>query len=199
MPEDKQADTKAQGGKPFMFNEAKLPVGYPPPGPVGQVMVKTYPAYRAAIVREDSSSGRNMDNAFGKLFNHIKQNQIAMTAPVEMQYQPATPSDAANEQTQGRFVNMMFLYRDPQMGQVGPQGEVEVIDVPAQMVVSIGVRGGYREKNVQEPLAKLQAWLETHADQYRVAGPPRYLGYNSPFVPSFLRFSEVQIPVERVE
>lgn len=32
--------------RPFMFKEAKLPVGYPPPGPVGEVIVKEYPAYR---------------------------------------------------------------------------------------------------------------------------------------------------------
>ena len=32
-----------------------------------------------------------------------------------------------------------------------------------------------------------------------VVGPPRYLAYNSPFVPGFLKFGEVQLPVANIE
>ena len=35
---------------PFMIREASLPVGFPPPGPVDQVILKEYPTYRAARV-----------------------------------------------------------------------------------------------------------------------------------------------------
>ena len=44
--------------RPMMISEAKLPVGFPPPGPVGAVIVKTYPAHRLARVRAE----RNNDN-----------------------------------------------------------------------------------------------------------------------------------------
>ena len=33
----------------------------------------------------------------------------------------------------------------------------------------------------------------------RVVGPPRYLAHNSPFVPGFLKFGEVQLPVANFE
>ena len=29
--------------RPFMFKEAKLPAGFPAPGPVGEIIVKEYP------------------------------------------------------------------------------------------------------------------------------------------------------------
>ena len=68
--------------KPMMISEAKLPEGFPGPGPVGEVITKTYPAHRLARVR---SGGPGNDGSFMKLFRHIERNEIAMTAPVEME------------------------------------------------------------------------------------------------------------------
>jgi len=61
---------------------------------------------------------------------------------------------------------------------------------------SVGVRGGYNAKNYERGLAALEAWAVAQ-DEWRVVGAPRYLGYNSPFVPRFARYAEVQAPVER--
>jgi hypothetical protein len=47
-------------------------------------------------------------------------------------------------------------------------------------------------------LPQLQRWLADNAGSYRAAGPPRFLGYNSPFVPSFWKLGELQIPIEAV-
>lgn len=41
-----------------------------------------------------------------------------------------------------------------------------------------------------------RAWLTEHPE-WTAAGPPRSLAYNSPFVPGFVKYSEVQIPVAR--
>ena len=73
-----------------MISEAKLPAGFPPPGPVGDVIVKTYPAHRLARTSSDAAGGDN--RMFMKLFGHIKRNDIAMTAPVTMDWSgdPAT-------------------------------------------------------------------------------------------------------------
>jgi len=61
---------------PMMFREAKLPKDFPPPGPVGEVIVKQYPPYRAAWTTAPAGS-RNASNAmFRPLFNHIKKNDI---------------------------------------------------------------------------------------------------------------------------
>lgn len=177
----------------WLIREAKLPEGFPPPGPTGRVTLKHYPAYRAAFaVPGQEAPAQN--RLFQRLFNHIQRQNIAMTAPVEMTFSPS-------EATLGE-VNMMamaFLYRSLDQGTVGQDRDVVVRDVPAQTVLSVGVRGSYRGRHLDAALAKLRAHLETHPGRYELAGPPRVLGYNSPFVPPFLRYSEVQVPVRVID
>ncbi|MBM4010312.1 MAG: ABC transporter substrate-binding protein [Planctomycetes bacterium] len=174
--------------KPMMISEAKLPAGFPAPGPVGEVLTKTYPAHRLARVR----SGGGGDGSFMKLFRHIERNEIAMTAPVEMEMAVA---DGAG--TAAGTVSMAFLYGSPDTGTPGPDPadpNVVVEDVPETTVVSLGVRGSYREDRFTEFTGKLEAWLAGHPE-WVAAGPPRTLAYNSPFVPGMLKYAEVQIPI----
>ena len=192
--------------QPFLFREAKLPQAFPPPSPVGEVVIQNYPPARLARVRavEAGRSGSPND-MFGPLFNHIKRNDIAMTAPVEIEYAAAssTPLDgSAQGPTQRRSASMAFVYADPSLGRAGPDpadGRVVVEDVPALTVLSVGMRGGYTERNLAAGLEKLEAWMAANPGRLRAVGPPRYLAYNSPFVPGFLKFGEVQLPVERSE
>lgn len=175
--------------KPMMISEAKLPAGFPGPGPVGDVIVKTYPAHRLARVR---STGRGGDGSFMKLFRHIERNEIAMTAPVEMEMATDDRGRAEADTT-----SMAFLYGSPETGTAGPDPadpDVLVEDVPELTVVSLGVRGSYQEKRFVEFTGKLEAWLAEHPE-WVAAGPPRTLAYNSPFVPGVLKYAEVQIPV----
>lgn len=196
--------------------EAPLPEGWPTLTPVGEVEVKDYPATRAAIVTQNPQSDTEAtetadtqtatdqsaptdtpkdgtDSMFMTLFNHIKSHEIAMTAPVDMGYREADPTqpDAAPEQ-----VSMAFLYRHTDQGTAGPDGEVTVTDAPARTYASIGVRGKYTDERFAEHLKTLDAWLVEHADTWTPDGPPRYLGYNSPFIPGFIRYGEVQRPVK---
>ncbi|MCE9591908.1 MAG: heme-binding protein [Planctomycetes bacterium] len=201
------AETQAPMKAPFAINEANLPRGFPAPGPVGAVIVKNYPAYRAAVVRQDRAQNERAQQSsmFGVLFKHIKKNGITMTAPVEMTYEsstelienttPATKPASATPSS-SRPVAMAFLYGQPEWGKPGADGAVDVVDVPAMTVVSVGVRGNYNTKNFDSALSKLTAYLSDKAGLYQAVGPPRYLGYNSPFVPWFLRIGEVQIPVK---
>lgn len=169
--------------------EAPLPDGFPAPAAVGKVTVKAYPAYRLA--RTPMTGGdKGQDGSFWVLFNHIKANDIAMTAPVEMSY--ARPADAGAKPV---AKSMAFLYRTPSLGKVGEQGKVDVVDVPATTVVSVGVRGSYDDDRMATALAKIDRWLDGHKE-YRKAGEPRYLGYNSPMVLPWQRYGEVQVPVE---
>ncbi|HEX8916754.1 MAG TPA: heme-binding protein [Humisphaera sp.] len=190
---------------PWMFREASLPAGFPAVGPVDEVIVKRYPAYRAARVTAADAAGTKGAGAkdggeknpaaadakasdgsmFRMLFDHIKRNDIEMTAPVEMTY--AADGD--------RPVDMAFLYGQPTWGQPGADGNVRVADLPPVTVVSVTVRGSYSAKTVAETVGKLRAYVAARPTEWEVAGPPRLLGYNSPFVPWFLRVSEVQLPV----
>ena len=92
---------------------------------------------------------------------------------------------------------MAFLYGKASIGAAGADPDdpaVVVEDVPETTVVSIGLRGGYDEATLDRGVEKLQAFLAEHPE-WTPAGPPRSLAYNSPFVPSFAKYSEAQIPV----
>jgi hypothetical protein len=162
------------------IKEAEMPRGFPDYTPVGQIEVKKYPEYRKATA---SGVGE-----FWTLFRHIKQNDVAMTAPVEMDY-----GDPHAEKSTER--SMSFLYGSRDLGAVGKEGGVEVTDVPAMTVVSIGCRGSRTPAAIQAAKEKLLAYLADKTDQYAIAGPMRVMGYNSPFVPRDKNFFEVQVPV----
>lgn len=160
--------------------EAPLPEGFPTYTPVGQIEVKQYPAYRKA-----EASGRL---AFGTLFEHISSAGISMTAPVEMTFE----TEGAPI---GRERSMAFLYGEKSTGAPGKQGKVEVLDVPAATVVSIGLRGARTEAMLVEAEQRLRKWIEENKSRYEQSGPVRVMGYNSPFIPRDRQFFELQIPV----
>jgi hypothetical protein len=165
--------------------EAELPAGFPEPSVPGLVRVKRYPTARMARVSADDS-GRN--SMFMELFRHIERNEIAMTAPVDM----------ALEDGDGARAHMAFYYGSTGIGRPGAEGSVEVLDAEPITVVSVGVRGGYSEANFREALARLETWLTARGGRFTRDGEPRVLAYNSPFVPWFLKYSEVQIPVREL-
>ena len=175
--------TRAGDGEFRPTVEADMPEDFPSLMPVGKIGIKEYPAYRKA--EADASRGR----AFWTLFSHIKQNGVAMTAPVEMTY---ADRNASREGT------MAFLYGKADIGRVGTQGNVNVIDVPALVVVSTGVRGARTEESVAKAEARVNAWLEDNRDRYSTAGPMRVMAYNSPFVPRNKNYFEVEIPIHPV-
>ena len=171
------------------IGEAKQPAGFPEWTPLHVIEVKKYPEYRMAEVQMKDSE----DRSFWMLFNHIKRNEIAMTAPVEIGY------DSSKENADE--ASMAFLYRDQELGKLGnDQADSNVIvkDVPAMQVVSIGCRGNMNEQEVKAAREKLEEWLDAHPD-YKISANLRKLGYNSPMIPSFMRYYEVQLPVELVK
>lgn len=164
------------------LSESPLPEGFPKTTPVGELRVQNYPSYRMAKTEMTFIEGR----AFWTLFNHIKGREIAMTAPVEMTY------DAGQAP---KKTSMAFMYRSTQQGTTGKDGSVEIIDIPAQLAVSIGVRGDATKERVSSAKQRLDAWLQANAAQYEAIGPLRVMAYNSPFVADAKKFTEVQIPV----
>lgn len=176
---------KAYDESPSIFNEAPTPEGWPALTPVDEIRVKTYPTYRAAFITADEDNASS-SGLFRPLFNHIKREEIAMTAPVAMTYND-----------QGQQQSMAFLYRTADMGTAGSDTKdprIKIQDMPAQTVVSIGLKGSYSHSRYERSVEKLEAWLKDNPG-YEADGEPRYLGYNSPFVPGPLQYGEVQIPV----
>ena len=163
------------------LHEAPVPEGFPAPTPIHEVELKRYPAYRMATT---TSIG-----AFGRLFRHIQTNDIPMTAPVEMTFE--------QDSERPKEVAMAFLYESVEQGATGPGRGVDVVDVPARNVVSIGMRGRLRNDRIASAAAILEAWVQARPD-LEPDGSLRVFGYNSPMVPAARKLSEVQLPVRRV-
>jgi len=163
------------------IKEANMPEGFPAPAGVGEIVVKQYPAYRKAETAHGPRGG------FWTLFQHIKRNDVAMTAPVEMAYR--------TDVEQPTPTTMAFLYGSQDLGSAGQQGRVSVADVPAMTTVSVGVRGPRTTEAVQQALAQLEQWMQENAERFEASGSPRVMAYNSPFVPRRNNFFEVEIPL----
>ena len=176
-----------QSGKVVYFHEAELPQGWPLLTEVGVVEVKEYPQYREAVVTKNNGAGgdEKMGSMFGTLFSHISKNDIPMTSPVEMEY---------SQQDSRAMTSMAFLYRTSETGTLGNDGQVVVREVAPRTYASVGVRGSINDKNFEHGLVIVNAWIAANP-QWRADGTPRFFGYNSPLIPWFWKYGEVQVPV----
>ena len=131
--------------------EAELQEGFPRFTPVHHIEVKTLPEYRMARAMMPNKHLKGDNGAFWKLFSHIKRNDIAMTAPVQMDY---SGSDDSFE-----VASMAFLYGSRKIGAAGQDSaddSVEVVDHPKQDVVSIGIRGRMNSESIRRGHRALQ-------------------------------------------
>ncbi|MHC4420757.1 MAG: heme-binding protein, partial [Planctomycetota bacterium] len=172
--------------------ETSLPAGYPAPTPPGAIDLKRYPAVRRAEVSGRSPAHRGRNGAFFSLFRHIQRRDIAMTAPVEMDY----PGWSVDASARPEAWTMAFLYRTPDAGPVEQSGDVRVVDTMPLTVVSVGLRGKYGRATEDRGFQRLSAWLDSQ-DEWEQAGDPRVLSYNGPSIRDSRKWSEVQIPVRR--
>lgn len=174
LSDEKKNETAPQSA---YLEEAKLPKGWPAPGPYDVVTAKSYPQYRAAY-----TSGSGEGRAFWTLFRHIKSEDIPMTSPVEMEVQ--------QKDGEMKMTTMGFLYQSPEVGTEGPAGKtVEVTDVGAMKVLSYAWMGPNNDGNVKKAKAALDADL---ASKKLTAKGFRILGYNGPSVPRAKRTFEMQ-------
>lgn len=169
-----------QGDEHRYISESPLPEGWPQPGPYNVVELKKYPAYRAAFTTDDRPNG-----GFMTLFRHIKNNDIPMTAPVEMKLDPDEKESPDMEQ-------MGFLYQNQGVGKTGADGaEVEVRDMPAAEALS------YAWQGPRSQVAKARTAVDAELTKLgRKAKAYRLLGYNSPFVPRGKQTHELQAVLE---
>lgn len=169
--------------------EAPLPVDYPPPGPVGEVIEKQYP-----VTRSYSAAG---DGAFMECFAYLAAHHHKMTAPVVVEYKP----NLVKGTDQGRsgmpipVQRMHFLLERNSLDEPKEAGTVQVADIPPLRVLSIAQRGPITMEEIKAAQNKLSAKLKS-LEQTRSAGQYRILGYNSPMIPREKNFWEVQLPIE---
>jgi effector-binding domain-containing protein len=149
----------------------------------GRIEVKTIPE-RTLIVAEREDGYFDGNNAlFGKLFRYIKDNDVSMTVPVKAEMDPGKMYF---------YVGTKDLEKD-----LRDTDFVKVVTEPAHLVMSVGVRGGYSEKNFEEAREKLLDAL-ANSKEWRMTGPAYAIYWNGPYVPAFMKRFEVHVPVEAI-
>ena len=153
---------------------------YPRTSP-GDLELKTLPAARWMRTESANDYFAADNGLFMKLFRYIDSNKIPMTAPVEAGIKPGT---------------MVFYMDDAsaQRADLAETPQVKLSSVSERRVAAIGIRGSYSRENYEEALTELKAWLAKRTD-VKAAGEPYAVYWNSPFVPFFLKQSEVHILV----
>ena len=152
-----------------------------PKTPNGEIEIKGIPAAKI-IVTEDSGNYFDHNNdMFMRLFRYISDNDVSMTVPVEAQV----------EKAQMKF----YVGSSDSAKDLTGQGKVKVISLPERTVVSIGIRGSYTKKKFEANRNMLLVWLQENRG-YDSAGDAYAVYWDAPFVPWFMKHSEVHIPVK---
>ncbi|MEI6083218.1 MAG: heme-binding protein [Verrucomicrobiota bacterium] len=148
---------------------------------VDKIEIKELPEARLMVTQSTGNYFAKDNDMFGRLFRYISSNQVAMTTPVEAEFQPASM----------RF----YVGADQKDKELKDHQEVTILTLPMRHVAAIGGRGAYSKENITAAQAKLTAWLKEQTD-YVQSGEPYGVFWNSPFVPWFLKRYEVQVAVK---
>jgi len=148
--------------------------------PVGKIKVLDLPERTALEASSSGSYFQSNNGLFRKLFKFITTNDVSMTTPVEADIEPGKM----------RF----FVGKKDKDKLLQSNDSVQVTKVPALKVISIGIRGGYSEKNFNSNKLKLETWLGENK-KFIQDGPAYGVYWNGPFIPGFFKRSEVHIPI----
>lgn len=146
----------------------------------GKFEIKTLPAAKVLRTSAQGDYFAASNTLFRRLFRYIESHGVAMTTPVEARMQPASMA--------------FYVGKGDLAKKLEPNDEVEVVTLPTRTVASHGVRGGYTKERFEAARKRLEDWLERQ-EKYEAAGPAYSVYWNSPFIPGFLKRSEVHIPV----
>jgi hypothetical protein len=192
--------------------DSPLPVGYPRPTAPGTIELKHYPSIRRAeygervnadgapvdgqVVKAEGSGMQNRGrDGFWPLFRHIQRRDIAMTAPVEMDWRGASvTNDKAMEDAKW---TMSFLYREAKQGADGndPKDErVRVIDTKPAIMLSVGLAGRANDRTINAGATTLREYLAANP-QWKPVGDLRGLFYNDPTYSEQRAWAEIQVEV----
>lgn len=151
---------------------------------VGAFEIKALPAAHLIACQTDAAYFEENRRLFRPLFRYISSRDIAMTTPVEAEINPG----------------VMYFYIGAEVSKdmLDATEKVSVHEQPERLVASLGVRGGYKERNFDKASAKLSAWLLKNP-AYEATGEVRGVFWNGPFMPGFIKRFEVHIPVQLVK
>ena len=154
-----------------------------PKTPVNEIEVKKLPEARTATAGAGYPYFDNYTKAYFKLTDYMKANHITTTVPVEAD-------------TDVRSQMRIYLGSKDRSRDLKSSESVALGQVGERWVVSVGLRGDYRQKHFEEGVARLQEWLAANSAWHQ-SGEAYAVYWDGPFVPGFIKRSEVHVPVER--
>lgn len=150
----------------------------------GMIEVKVIPQHTVIVTQRDGNYFDQNNDLFGRLFRYISQNDVAMTVPVKAEMDPG---------------KMYFYVGSEDLKKDLKDTENVTIRIePASRVLSLGIRGGYSEKNFEQARKNLFDHLEA-SEEWEPSGPAYAVYWNGPYVPAFLKQFEVHVPIEPKE
>lgn len=150
--------------------------------PAGKIEIKTIPESNVLISEVEGNYYNTRNLLFRRLFNYIQDNKVAMTVPVEA--------------TIDRSTMKFYLGSKDRKKNLPDVMNVHVKTVPGRTVLSIGIRGAYSKDNFDKARARLESWLNENKEYVR-GGEAYGVFWDAPFMPWFLKRSEVHIPVTK--
>jgi len=139
-------------------------------------------AIAAVAVSGDMQSAPRQ--GFQRLFRYISTHNIAMTAPVVQR-------ESSSATWSVEFV--MPAGSDAKSLPPGTDIGVTVTQQPAQVCAVMVMRGGVDNRKVMAKAAELRESIAR--DKLEITGPLQVARFNSPFVPTLLRYNELRYPV----
>ena len=146
----------------------------------GKIEIKTIPERTLIVAESESAYFEENNGLFGQLFRYIQDNDVSMTVPVKADINPGKMYF---------YVGTKDLAKD-----LKQTDSVKIVVEPERKVLSIGVRGGYSEKNYKEARDQLLDWLAA-SKEWQKSGAVYAIYWNGPYVPAFIKRFEVHIPV----
>jgi hypothetical protein len=148
--------------------------------PVGEIKVLQLPARTALEANTGQSYFSENNGLFRTLFRYISKHDLSMTTPVEAEIEP------------GR---MRFFVGGKDANKSRPSTDsVTVKELEPMRVLAIGIRGSYDEENFRENRDLLLQWIDEQTT-YKRAGEPYAVYWDGPYVPWFLKRSEIHLPI----
>ena len=146
----------------------------------GTIEIKNIPQRTLIVARRPENYFEGNNALFGQLFRYIQDHDVSMTVPVKAEIDP------------GRMY--FYIGTEDLKKDLKNRGAVEVITEPELQVISMGVRGGYTEKNFEQARSELLSQLAAN-NGWKKDGEAYAIFWNGPFVPGFMKRFEVHIPV----
>jgi hypothetical protein len=146
----------------------------------------------------DEASTQGFRRLAGYIFggNRAKQT-MAMTAPVTTGASEKIAMTAPVEtHRQGTSMVMTFMMPSVYTLETLPEpNDPRIVfeTVPARTIAVVSFSGRWTEENFTEQTRELQAWIAR--EHLQASGEPVVARYDPPFMPSFFRHNEIQIPV----